>query len=223
VETELWHGGLGFFGISRRTTNSREHVSYWIIRELTPNLALKPRFFNPIINTGSHYRRLMFKITELYEYASRVRRSFVEKLSELPPETLTKNSEASFYTMKNIMLHMIDNEDWIVNWVIPGKSQAYVRKKWEEYVDMAAVLNHLNAVENGTRSYLKGMTEESFRKRVNFVLSSGKAFDLSVEECLFQSFTEQLYHLGELIALLWQENIEPPKMQWFWNNPRTIG
>jgi hypothetical protein len=27
--------------------------------------------------------------------------------------------------------------------------------------------------------------------------------------------------MGELIALLWQEDIEPPRMQWFWNNPRT--
>jgi hypothetical protein len=25
-----------------------------------------------------------------------------------------------------------------------------------------------------------------------------------------------------LIALLWQMNIEPPKMQWFWNNPREL-
>jgi len=44
-------------------------------------------------------------------------------------------------------------------------------------------------------------------------------FDLSVEEHLFQSFMEQVYHLGELICLLWQEDIEP-KMQWFWSNPR---
>lgn len=162
----------------------------------------------------------MFKITELYEYASRVRRSFAEKLAELPLEMVTKNMETSFYSMKNIMLHMIDNEDWIVNWVIPGKSQAYARKKWEEYTDMAAVLNHLNAVENGTRAYLKNLTEEDFSRRVNFVLSSGRVFNLSVEECLFQSFTEQLYHLGELIAMLWQANVEPPRMQWFWNNPR---
>ncbi len=162
----------------------------------------------------------MFKITELYEYASRVRRSFAEKLAELPLEMVTKNTETSFYSMKNIMLHMIDNEDWIVNWVIPGKSQAYARKKWEEYTDMAVVLNHLNAVENGTRAYLKNLTEEDFRRRVNFVLSSGRAFNLSIEECLFQSFTEQLYHLGELIAMLWQANVEPPRMQWFWNNPR---
>ena len=162
----------------------------------------------------------MFEITELYEYSSSVRRSFAEKLGELPAETVSKNREASFFSMKNVMLHMIDNEDWIVNWVIPGKSQAYVRTKWEEYADAAAVLEHLNEVERRTRLYLKGLTQEDFSRRVDFVLSSGRTFNLSVEECLFQSFTEQLYHLGELIALLWQDNVEPPRMQWFWNNPR---
>jgi uncharacterized damage-inducible protein DinB len=54
-------------------------------------------------------------------------------------------------------------------------------------------------------------------RHVDFVLQSGERFDMTVEECLFQTFTEQLYHMGELIALLWQENVEPPKMQWFYN------
>ena len=162
----------------------------------------------------------MFEITELYEYSSRVRRSFAEKLAQLPPEMAAKNREASFYSMKNILLHMIDNEDWIVNWVITGKAQAYVRRKWETYTDMAAVLNHLNEVEKETRTYLRGLSKDNFGRQVDFVLSSGQTFNLSLEECLFQSFTEQLYHMGELISLLWQENVEPPRMQWFWNNPR---
>jgi uncharacterized damage-inducible protein DinB len=149
-----------------------------------------------------------------------VRRNFAEKLAELPVDVVVKNREASFYTMKNILVHMIDNEDWIVNWVIHGKSREYVRKKSEEYTNMTQVLQHLDEVEGRTRAFLKAANEQEFDRRVDFVLTSGKTFNLSVEECLFQSFTEQLYHLGELIALLWQDNIEPPRMQWFWNNPR---
>jgi len=162
----------------------------------------------------------LFSVVELYAYSSRVRRSFAMKLAELPFEAVAKNREASFYSMKNILLHMIDNEDWIVNWVIPRKSRAYVRKKWEEYATMTDVLTHLDEVEARTRVYLKDLDKDGFDRRVDFLLPSGQSFNLSVEECLFQSFTEQLYHLGELIALLWQENIEPPRMAWFWNNPR---
>ena len=88
---------------------------------------------------------------------------------------------------------------------------------------MRMVLGHLDEVQNKTRSYLHGADDNELKRRVSFKLMSGDVFDLSVEECLFQSFTEQLYHLGELIALLWQDNVEPPKMQWFWNNPRTQG
>ena len=163
----------------------------------------------------------MLSIPELYDYSSRVRHRFANKLSQLPWDEVTRNREASFYSMRNILIHMIDNEDWIVNWVIQGKSQEYKReKKSDDYQSMKEIFDHLDQVEARTKDYLKRASNNEFERRVNFVLSSGKSFDLSVEECLFQSFTEQLYHLGELIALLWQENIEPPSMQWFWNNPR---
>jgi uncharacterized damage-inducible protein DinB len=149
-----------------------------------------------------------------------VRRRFVGKLSELPWAVVDKNREASFYSMKNIMLHMLDNEDWIVNWVIPGRGREYVRRKWSEYTSMGMVLAHLEEVERKTRDWLNGLDEETLQQKVKFALSSGEEFDLAIEECLIQSFTEQMYHMGELIALMWQDNIEPPQMQWFHNNPR---
>lgn len=164
----------------------------------------------------------MFDVKELYHYASTVRRRFLEKLESLPLESVTKNREASYYSMKNILIHMIDNEDWIVNWVIQDRATEYKKaRKSEEYTSMRMVRDHLEEVEKRTKAYLEKADEKEMKRRVNFVLSSGDSFDLSVEESLFQSFTEQLYHMGELIALLWQEDVEPPRMQWFWNNPRA--
>jgi uncharacterized damage-inducible protein DinB len=166
----------------------------------------------------------LFTIPELYNYSSKVRHRFAAKLSELPWAEVIKNREASYHSMRNILLHTIDNEDWMVNWVIFNRSREYKRlKNAEEYASMDQVVDHMAQVESKTRQYLesiRGREEDEFRRRILLVLSSGKSFDLSVEEALFQSFTEQLYHVGELIALLWQENIEPPQMQWFNNNPR---
>jgi uncharacterized damage-inducible protein DinB len=163
----------------------------------------------------------MFSIEELHQYPSRVRRKFANKLAELPWSEVEKNREASFYSMKNILLHMIDNEDWIVNWVIRNRSKDYVRRKSEEYTSVKLIFDHLEEVEEKSRQYLAKLDYAELTRRVKLTTSAGQAFDLAVEECLFQSFTEQIYHLGELIALFWQDNIEPPKMQWFWNNPRT--
>lgn len=165
----------------------------------------------------------MFNIPELYQYSSAVRRRFANKLAELPWEKVVENKEASFYNMRNILIHIIDNEDWIVNWAIQNRSKEYARKKSDSYTNMKLVLDHLDEVDARTKDYflgIQGKEAAEFERRVDFILTSGKQFNLSVEEVLLQSFTEQLYHLGELIALFWQENVEPPPMQWFANNPR---
>ncbi|MGA2666025.1 MAG: DinB family protein [Nitrososphaerales archaeon] len=160
------------------------------------------------------------EIRELYRYSSTVRRKFLDKLGTLPWDQVVEDREASFHSMRNIMVHMIDNEDWIVNWQLSDRSVPARRAKPEDFDSVQAMRDYLDGVERRTRAYLDGADEKELGRRVKFTLSSGTAFDLSVEECLFQSFTEQLYHLGELIALLWQEDVEPPTMQWFWNNPR---
>lgn len=162
----------------------------------------------------------MFTIKELHQYSSKVRRAFLEKLGSLPWETVIKNREASFYSMKDVMLHMIDNEDMVVSGQILRVPDYKRARDWEEYRDMLMIRERLDEVEKRTKDYLEKADENELGRRVEFTVRSG-TFDLSVEECLMQSFTEQLYHMGELIALLWQENIEPPRMQWFWNSPRT--
>jgi uncharacterized damage-inducible protein DinB len=172
----------------------------------------------------------LFSARELYQYSSTVRRAFLEKLASLSWEVVTKNREASYYSMKNIMLHMIDNEDMVVSGQIlkikplttASNKSTVVQgaRDWDEYKDMQVIREHLDEVERKTKAYLEKADEKELARRVDFTVRSG-TFDLSVEECLMQSFTEQLYHMGELIALLWQEDIEPPKMQWFWNNPRN--
>jgi uncharacterized damage-inducible protein DinB len=163
----------------------------------------------------------MFVIEELHEYSSRVRRSFANRLAEFPWDEVEKNREASFSSMKGILVHMIDNEDWMVNGVIHNKSKEYVRKKSAEFTSMKMILDYLEEVEERSRRYFARLNDDELARRVKLITAAGQTFDLAVEECLFQSFTEQLYHIGELIALLWQDNVEPPKMQWFWNNPRS--
>jgi len=161
----------------------------------------------------------MFTIRELHQYSSTVRRAFLEKLASLPWEVVTQDRGASFGSMKDVMLHMIDNEDMIVSGQVlkvPGYKRA---REWEDYRDMQMIREHLDEVERRTDAYLEKADEKELGRRVNLTVRSG-TFDLSVEECLMQSFTEQLYHMGELIAILWQDDIEPPKMAWFWNNPR---
>jgi len=161
------------------------------------------------------------RIEEIYSHAATVRRKFAKKLADLPTKTVTKDNEASFHSMKNIMIHMIYVEDWLLSSAILGRGRNYREKNSKSFQDMRSVLSYLDNVEVMTRVYLKNASEHELRRRMKLQFSPrGAVYDMSVEECLYQSVTEQLYHLGELIALLWQENIRPPSMEWFSNNPR---
>jgi hypothetical protein len=70
----------------------------------------------------------LIDVRTLNAYSSRVRRKFLAKISLLGWEEAVRNREASYYSLVGIILHMIDNEDWVVNLVIPGRP-ATERKK----------------------------------------------------------------------------------------------
>jgi uncharacterized damage-inducible protein DinB len=125
--------------------------------------------------------------------------------------------------MRNILVHMIYVEDWLVNSAILGRKGDYREPNFESFNSMRNVMNYLDEVESNTKAFLKNAKEKELRRKINLRFSSRqkRAYPLTVEECLLQSFTEQLYHIGELIALMWQENMKPPDMEWFSNNPRS--
>ena len=67
--------------------------------------------------------------------------------------------------------------------------------------DRHMIADYSNEVEKRTNAYLDKADERELARRVNFTVRFG-SFDLSAEECLLQSFTEQLYHMGELLSLI---------------------
>lgn len=139
----------------------------------------------------------LFSIKEVYCYSSTVRRRFLERLAQMPWNEVSKNKEASYYSMKNIIIHTIDNENWIVNWVIHDRASEFKReRRFEDYDQMESIVRYLEEVESKTKEYLEKADEAKLRRRAKFTISSGESFDISVEECLLQQFTEQLYHIG---------------------------
>ena len=42
----------------------------------------------------------------------------------------------------------------------------------------------------------------------------GETVEVTAEDILIHLFEEEVHHRGELIALLWQMDIEPPLMGW---------
>jgi uncharacterized damage-inducible protein DinB len=58
------------------------------------------------------------------------------------------------------------------------------------------------------------LPEGGLKKKYVVKNNSDETVEITVEDVLIHIFEEEVHHRGEIIALLWQMNIEPPLMGW---------
>ena len=138
----------------------------------------------------------------------------MEQLGTLPWTEVVKSRGASFDSMRNILLHTLDAEDRMINYVIPGRVKDWVSRSPEEFKDIDSVRKRTKEVESKTKNYLAKMTPAEFERKVEIVRSGMPPVQVRVEDILIHVAFENVHHFGELIALFWQIDVEPPHMGW---------
>jgi uncharacterized damage-inducible protein DinB len=150
----------------------------------------------------------------LVEYSQSVRSRYIEQLMVLPWEEVTKNRGASFDSLRNIFLHTIDAEDRLVNYVVAGRTKDWVSRSPEEFRDMDSIKKRASEIESKTKAYLAKLTPEELERKVDFSRPGMPPMIVRVEDILIHASLENIHHFGELIAMLWQMDVEPPHMGW---------
>lgn len=136
------------------------------------------------------------KILQLMDYSKDLRHRYFETLSKLPWAEVIKDRGASFPSLRDIFLHMVFVTDAYINYALQGNKN-YPEVKYEEYDSIEKVKKYLEDVEAKATVSLDKMTPEQLQKS---------------ETLLLDFFQEETHHRGELLALLWQMNVEPPHM-----------
>lgn len=136
------------------------------------------------------------KILQLMDYSKDLRHRYFETLSKLPWAEVIKDRGASFPSLRDIFLHMVFVTDAYINHALQGNKN-YPEVKYEEYDSIEKVKKYLEDVEAKATVSLDKMTPEQLQKS---------------EMLLLDFFQEETHHRGELLALLWQMNVEPPHM-----------
>ncbi len=136
------------------------------------------------------------KILQLLEYSQFLRHKYLETLRALPWAEVIKDRGASFPSMRDIFLHMVFVTDAYINYVLQGNKN-YPDVKYEEYDSIEKIKKYMEDVETRASENLGKMTTEQLGKS---------------ETMLLDFFQEETHHRGELLALLWQMDVEPPHM-----------
>jgi len=150
----------------------------------------------------------------LLEYTQALRNRYLEQVASLPWGEVVESRGASFDCLRDILLHTIDAEDRLVNYVIPGRTQDWVSRNPEEFQDIDSIRKRARDVESKVKAYLANMKPEELERKVELPRKGMPTMSVRVEDILVHVALENIHHFGELIALLWQMDIEPSHMGW---------
>lgn len=150
----------------------------------------------------------------MYAYNWRVLRDYCDALSKLPKDELLKNREATYNSMKNIFFHILGVHDGWLNVTVQGASadsKVYDVDDFDDIRTMAELRGYMEKIIAKEERFLKGLTDEDLERPVQ---PAWKKRPHPLRDALMQVTFEQAHHVGELIALFWQQDVEPPEMTW---------
>jgi uncharacterized damage-inducible protein DinB len=152
-------------------------------------------------------------IRSIYGYNWRVLRDFSEALAKLPKSEVLKNREATHGSMKDIFHHILTVHDGWLNVTAQGASADPVmrEKDYDEVQSIDALRAYMEKIIEREGRLLGDLKDQDLERPVQ---PKWKERPHSLRDAMLQVTFEQAHHLGELIALFWQQDVEPPEMTW---------
>lgn len=159
----------------------------------------------------------MESIRNWYLYNRVARQGYFETLSKLPPEELTRDRGASFPTMLDILGHSIGGT---ATWIVRMSAVNGERFKLEDLPE-PQTLEDLRAlskvIDRCVDEFFSRLKEEDLDR--TFLVPKlppwwNEDFTTSFRSTLLHVIEHELQHRGELNALLWQIDVDPPILGW---------
>jgi len=145
-------------------------------------------------------------IRELYRYNAKGRRGYLRKIWRLPPKERYRDRGASFPSLVDIYMHILDAYRW---WFLA----VYQKIMFEEYplgtrYTLAEATRETEKLDRMLNRILKDLRPSDLRRRVSFPNQPREK--VSIRSMLVHMIEEELQHKGELNALLWQLDVDAP-------------
>jgi uncharacterized damage-inducible protein DinB len=148
-------------------------------------------------------------IRNLYEYNSKTRAKYLAAIWKLPPRELYRDRGASFPSVVDIFLHVLDAYRLWFDWVYAGGPTPEWYPLGQKYT-LAEARREMRAIDRRVLKALAEITPGDLDRRLALpkVWRTSKRIELRV--LLVHMIEEELQHRGEMNALLWQSGRDPP-------------
>jgi uncharacterized damage-inducible protein DinB len=161
----------------------------------------------------------MVTTIDLMDFVHELREDFFECAAKLGWKEFAKDREVSMHSFRNVFLHLAYVEEQHVTEFCEGRPTPWMpevmRIPCDRFLSIASVRKRLREVRSmGDRRFKKWNSPVELEKPAVWVASKKYPLRLSRDSALAQCVTEHLLHLGEVEAMLWQLDVEPPTTFW---------
>ena len=152
---------------------------------------------------------------ELFNYNHTVRQNYIDVFKEkLSWEDMIKNRQTGWLSLKDTLLHIIWVEDSWINYSIQDLEDPNKPFPYSNYNSWNAIDDYNLSSTLKINNYLSSLTANDLRRPVSRINNDRVKRTTIVRDVLIHVMTEELHHRGEIIAILWQMNFQPPDMGW---------
>ncbi len=149
----------------------------------------------------------------MVDWSSSARKDYLDAILRLSPAERQKDRGASFGSIQEIFVHVLDDYLWWFEYVPQDRQDEYEAIKGSEIGETE--LRRLNRrVDRVVHAVLDPLTIADLSRRyvVRGISGDGKPYTLtcSLSAIIWHMVEEELQHRGELNALFWQMDIDPP-------------
>jgi uncharacterized damage-inducible protein DinB len=146
-------------------------------------------------------------IHDLYRYNSLVRKKYLRAIWKLSPRQRYKDRGGSFPSLVDIYMHVLDAYRW---WFISVYGNG---KTFEDYplgrrYTKSEAEKETTSVDRLIHKTLREVGPSGLSRTVSW--HGRRPFRTSVRTMLLHMVEEELQHRGEMNALLWQMDVDPP-------------
>jgi uncharacterized damage-inducible protein DinB len=154
-------------------------------------------------------------------YHSWARNKYLDLFERLPWRVLTRKRGATFESIRNVHLHvMAAYAFWLVSYFGAKQLRPWRKRLERSQWGRVRYVEHLRAIDRAVDAAAQAAARRlgpgDFDRKKPIALVRGKKFRVTPRQVLWHLVEEDFLHRGEILCMLWQDDIEPPYTGVWW-------
>jgi len=152
-------------------------------------------------------------ILNFYRYNSDVRKKYLAAMEKLPWEEVVKNRGASFQSIRNVFVHVLNAYRYWFQYAIRDNLKEYKAIKLDDCGSIQDVRKYEAEVDAMVMSLIENLRGEDLQN-VYVIHAEDTTYHVSLEAILMHMIEEELQHRGEINCMFWQQDVDPPILEY---------